>query len=418
MPTITKAFVDALTPPTDKPSALHWCSDMAGFGLRITSAGKKSYIVQGRVGGQTVRTTIGTHGVFTVKLARDAASEILRSMRLGSDPRAEKRERKVKGITLRAVADEYIASRNLKGSSIAHIDTHLRVSFAGWEDKPIADITRDMVAKRFDEIKTKGLGKRGAAPVQANTAFAVLRALVNYSMNVHRKADGTPLIPENPTSVLTHKWSPVVPRTGRIPDERIGAVWSLLREWSATTYNSMARSSLDLASFLLLTGCRLNEAASLKWSNVSLDEGWFYLGDTKSGREYWMPLSTQAIALLQKRPKLTGNPYIFFSWGENGYIHDPQKSFKRISEVAGCHLTPHDFRRTYTTIGVGTLGLDVMRIELLTGHVPTSVVGLHYLETSRLQYLRPQTQAISDYIERCGQEYAAKQADSGAEGHQ
>ena len=253
MPIITKAFVDALTPPTDKPSALHWCSKITGFGVRVTSAGKKAYIVQGRVNGKTVRTTIGTHGAWTCEKARGAAEEVIRGMRFGKDPRAEKRERKVKGITLRAVADEYIASRNLKASSIAHINTHLRVSFAGWDNKPIADITRDMVAKRFDEIRTKGLGKRGPSPVHANMAFSILRSLVNYSMSVHRKSDGSPLIPENPTSVLTHKWSPVVPRTSRIPNERIGAVWSMLREWSATTFNnSMARSSIDLASFLLL----------------------------------------------------------------------------------------------------------------------------------------------------------------------
>jgi hypothetical protein len=37
---------------------------------------------------------------------------------------------------------------------------------------------------------------------------------------------------------------------------------------------------------------------------------------------------------------------------------------------------------------------------LLTNHIPTGVTTKHYLETSRLQYLRPETQRIADWIEQ------------------
>jgi len=32
---------------------------------------------------------------------------------------------------------------------------------------------------------------------------------------------------------------------------------------------------------------------------------------------------------------------------------------KKVSEVAGTKITPHDLRRTYTTIGVASVGIDL-----------------------------------------------------------
>jgi integrase len=72
---------------------------------------------------------------------------------------------------------------------------------------------------------------------------------------------------------------------------------------------------------------------------------------------------------------------------------------RKVSEVAGAHLTPHDLRRTFTTFGVANCGVDLHKNELLTNHVPRGVTAKHYLETSHLQYLRPEVQRIADWIE-------------------
>ena len=36
-------------------------------------------------------------------------------------------------------------------------------------------------------------------------------------------------------------------------------------------------AGIDLVMFLMLTGCRLNEAASLNWEQVNLDDGSIFL---------------------------------------------------------------------------------------------------------------------------------------------
>lgn len=71
----------------------------------------------------------------------------------------------------------------------------------------------------------------------------------------------------------------------------------------------------------------------------------------------------------------------------------------KVSEVAGLHLSPHDLRRTFTTIGLANCSLDLYKEELLTNHIPKTVTERHYLETQQFQYLLPEAQRIADWIE-------------------
>ena len=75
---ITKRRVDAVKNP-DTGQAFLWDSELPGFGLRVTPT-RKTYIVQSRVAGKTVRTTIGTHGPLTPDQARREAVKLLGEM--------------------------------------------------------------------------------------------------------------------------------------------------------------------------------------------------------------------------------------------------------------------------------------------------------------------------------------------------
>ena len=63
---ITKRQVDATRPKAR--DAFLWDSELKGFGLKITPAGRKVYVLQYRMGGRGTpcrRLTIGDHGTFT-----------------------------------------------------------------------------------------------------------------------------------------------------------------------------------------------------------------------------------------------------------------------------------------------------------------------------------------------------------------
>lgn len=402
MPKLTKTYIDKITAPTSGYD-LHWDEQDRGFGLRVTKDGKRTYIAQGRVNGKEARISIGPHGVFTADQAREVAREHLRSMRQGIDPRAVAKERAAETVSLRDVADAYKRDRQLKESSKAEIERHVTTTFEAWLKKPVASISREAVTKRFNEIKNHGLRGDGPAPAQANQGFSILRALINYAIREYRKPDGSAIISDNPVEVLHKKWAPIKAKTSRIPDKKVGAVWYALQQWREVAYNRDTLASIDLVTFLLLTGSRIGEASALTWDRVNLDEGWWHIPDPKNSNPVWLPLSSQAVELLKTRQRVKGIDFVFASWGKCGHIRDPRDTMKKLSEIAGLHLSPHDLRRTFTTIGIACCGIDLFKVELLTNHVPKSITERHYLETSRLEYLMPQVQQIADWIVSQGQ---------------
>lgn len=407
MAKLTKTYIDKIKPP-ESGYDLHWDEQDRGFGLRVTKDGKRTYIAQGRVNGKEARISIGPHGVFTADQAREVAREHLRSMRQGIDPRAVAKERAAETVSLRDVADAYKRDRQLKDSSKAEIERHVTTTFEAWLKKPVASISREAVTKRFNEIKNHGLRGDGPAPAQANQGFSILRALMNYAIREYRKPDGSAIIADNPVEVLHKKWATIKAKTTRIPDKKVGAVWLALQQWREQAYNRDTLASIDLVTFLMLTGARIGEASALTWDRVNLDECWWHIPDPKNSNPVWLPLSSQAVELLKTRQRVKGSPFVFASWGKCGHIRDPRDTMKNLSEVAGLHLSPHDLRRTFTTIGIANCGIDLFKVELLTNHVPKSVTERHYLETQKLQYLLPQVQQIADWME--AQAVAAKAA--------
>lgn len=234
---LTKGYMDKICPGLK--DEFHWDTEVKGFGVRVSPRGKLTFIVQGRVGGSSgsPRMTIGPFGVFTVDQARDQAREHLRTMRLGTDPRAIAKQAAAAKVTLAEIADSYVARPGkLKESSKSEINRHVQTTFAAWKDKPVVSISEEDVRRRYREMMTKGLRGRAGAPGQANQAFSVLRALLNYAARQHRRADGTPLILHNPVSALKDDWVQLKPRTTRVSDGKVGAVWAALQQWRATAH--------------------------------------------------------------------------------------------------------------------------------------------------------------------------------------
>ena len=400
MAKLTKTFIDKVQAPVEGYQ-IHWDEEVKGYGLRVTAAGKRVFVAQGRVLGKAVCFTIGPYGEWTEHEARGKARKVLQGMREGIDPRDVKKADEAAKVTLRKVADAYMARPGkLKDSSKSEIERHVTTTFEAWQHKPITGITEDDCRKRYNEILTKGLRGKAPAPGQAVQAFSVLRALINFAGRRYKRADGTPLILHNPVAVLKDDWVTLPERKTRIPESKIGAVWSALQQWRDQAYNRDTLASIDLVIFLVLTGARIGEAAALTWDRINLDEGWWHLPDPKNRNPVWLPLSTQAVQLLTTRQRVEGSPFVFSSWGKAGHIKDPRDTMKKVSDVAGTKITPHDLRRTFTTFGVANCGVDLHKIELLTNHVPRGVTAKHYLETSHLQYLKPEVQRIADWIEQ------------------
>lgn len=389
---LTKSRVEALPIPSAGQSFC-WDEELRGFGVRVTPSGARSYIVQGRVGGKSRRVTLGAHGVLTCGEARRKAKAALVALDDGVDPVIEKKRAEALALTLREVAADYCANRRTKkgGSltlkTVTDIQRHVKTNFGDWADKPIVGITSDMCRIRFEEISKR-------SPAQANQAFRILRALINFSND-----EENPRF--NPATILSKKklWNQNKTKSGFIPLEKIGAVWKMLQVRSIDeTLLPVSRTGADIIIFIMLAGCRWSEAAELTWDCVNLEAGSWHIADPKNHNPVTFPLTDPARAMLTARPRTEGNPYVFPARSKVGHLCRTHDTMAAVSKLAGLHLSPHDLRRTFIAIGV-KLKIEMWKLKLLTNHISKGDVTIdHYTETSNLRYLSGEAEQIAAWI--------------------
>src|SRR5262249_61398454 len=90
MTSISKRTVDAVKAAAR--DTYLWDRELKGFGLKVTPAARKVYLVQYRLGGRKGRTrrgTIGVHGTLTADEARTRAKQLLGEVAAGRGPAAK-----------------------------------------------------------------------------------------------------------------------------------------------------------------------------------------------------------------------------------------------------------------------------------------------------------------------------------------
>ncbi len=411
---LTKTFVesDAALPPAGKSKALHWDEGkgaVTGFGLSVTANGVRSYVAQGRVDGGSRRITIGRHGVFTVQQARERAAELLLGMKQGVDPRAKVVEEAAQRVTLKQVLDDYVEKHRtshgepLRPETVREMTRHVVKLLPAMADKPIANITRDACLEAHRRLSV-------TTPGSANQAMKTLRALINYAREKYAAPDGTYTIHEhNPVARAfgKHKlgrMNKVDPRTDRVPLEKIGAVWRMLRQQRDEALKQAGRAAADYVCFILLTGCRAEESATLEWDRVNLDQGWFHLPSelVKNHNAVTLPLNAPLRELLAVRKAEAGGDaaagYVFPGSGESGHLEECRATIRAIKKLSGeKKLTLHGLRRTFDDIGEAChVGHDQRR--QLLNHLAADVHGQSYSNNPDPKALAPASERIGAWV--------------------
>lgn len=248
---LTKSALDRMAPPASGQVFVR-DDHLKGFGVRLTSGGAKSFIVEKRIHGRVRRQTVGRYGELTVEQARKEAQKLLGRIASGVDPIAERREAQAQSVTLAEVFEAYLSTRkNLKASTIHDYRRVMREAFSDWQSRPLQSLTKDAIARRHDK-----LGER--SPARANNAMRVLRALFNFAGATYEDRDGRSLFPENPVKRLTHTraWYAVERRRTLIKRAELPAWFAAVQSLRTESTDPLGRTVGDLLLVLLFTGLR------------------------------------------------------------------------------------------------------------------------------------------------------------------
>jgi integrase len=350
MPKLTKRVIDSAEPKdTDY---FIWDEEIPGFGLRVMRTGKKSYVIQYRAGGRTRRYSFSQHGVMTADEARKQARELLVSVQKGENPSEEARTQRL-APTMSALCerfmDEHVQHRckpSTQGEYRRAVELFIKPEIGSHK---VQDVTRADIARLHY--------KHRDTPYQANRTLGVLSKLFNLAEVWNLRPDGS-----NPCRHV-RKYREEKRERFLSPDElnRLSmALNDAERDGSEGVYFIAA------IRLLILTGCRLGEIQTLKWSYY-VQPGYLALPDSKTGAKK-VYLGEAAMDVLTTIPRLPGNPYVICGAVEGQHLQDLQKPWRRLRLRAGLpDLRIHDLRHSFASAAVG-MGESLPMIGKLLGH--------------------------------------------------
>ncbi len=390
---LTKSFIDSV-PLTSSGQVFYRDTELKGFGLRVGTTGKV-YIAESKVKGKVVRVSIGKHGVYTAEQARLQARELLLMMTKGVNPIAIEKEERSRGVTLdQAFAAYLIARKSLKPSTIYDYTKALNSYLPDWKNKPLLEITKDMVAKRHNLI-----GERSKA--QANLVMRYLRAIFNFAAGQYENSKGEPMIPDNPVKRLsqTRAWYRIERRQTIIKLHDLAPWYTAVMNIKNDALGKNRETIRDYLLLVLFTGLRKEEAACLTWSNVDFRGKTLTVKDTKNHQDHMLPLSDFLYDLLQRRNALAVNEYVFPGAHGVGRITEQRKQMIRVTEESGVSFTIHDLRRTFITIAE-SLDIPAYALKRLLNHKMNGDVTAGYIIIDS-ERLRAPMQKITDHLLKC-----------------
>ncbi len=407
---LTPAFVMNVPKP-EMGRVVYWDTTQPGFGLRVTSTGHKSYIVQYRAGGggrmgTDRKATIA--GTLSLADARKEAKKVAGDVAKGGDPVAERRkQQEAAGRTVKAVLEEYLACecgmrRDAQGNATfaddndvrsgpQRLDAFERLVYPKIGSTQVDDLKRSAIVKMLDEIADEN------GPVMADRTLAYLRRGLNWYAS--RDDDFRSPIVRGMARTKPKE------RAGKrvLADDEIRDIFTVLEPSTPDIDKTdIPDCFAKLQRLLFFCAVRRTEAAAMSWPEID-DKGWTIpAARMKAKYDHVVPLTAQALALVGARPKdAKSRPYVFSTTGGkrtfSGYSKSKAALDREIAKLRkreGRDPMPpwkmqQDVRRTAKTL-MGRAGVRPDISERVLAHAIPGVEGVY----DRYEYLDEKRDAL------------------------
>lgn len=390
--TISRRSVEALQP--EAKEFVFWDVSLKGFGVRISPAGKKSYIFQYRPPQakqkRTVapkKVTLGHAGAMTPEQARSRAKSLAISVAQGIDPvEAEKEEalqlarerERLEQANLEAMTRTLDA---LKDDFLDHVEANSAASHQFCEGTLRLHILPVIGSVRIEEITKTDINRvlnriEARKTALRRNVFAVLRWMATWAVDALD-------LRTNPMSGL--KPPPMAAARDRfLSDDELRWIWKAAETLPAP-YPAFYK-------MLILTAQRRDEVAGLQWEELKRDVPEWTLPGTRSknGEPNVIPLTSDVVSILDsqaggnKWPRTgvvfrssVGTPITAFSKGklllDAAILKVVHEELTDQAEVDPWRV--HDIRRTVAT-GLQRLGVRFEVTEAVLNHLSGSRSGI------------------------------------------
>lgn len=320
-----------------------------GFGIRVTPAGAKAFVIDYRNrSGRQRRYTIGKFPTWGVTAAREEAKRLLREVGVGNDPVADRNKAR-DGQTMADLAERYIEQHLPKKRPRSQREDRDLLRLYILPAMRMAKV-KDVDDAAVDALHRK-ITKQGK-PTRANAAVRLLSKMFNLSIKWGMRAD-------NPCKG--------VEKNNEEPRERYLSEAEINRLWAALD-GERDRESVAAILLAMLTGARLGEIVKASWAQFDLEQGVWTKpsAHTKQKRTHRAPLTPRALAMLQAMRE--ENPHETFLFPARAKIGTVRPAWERVRAAAKLEdVRFHDLRHSFASLLAGD-GISLLMIGKLLGH--------------------------------------------------
>lgn len=364
-------------------------SDEKGLYLEVTPAGGRFWRLKYRFNGRESTLTIGSYPEISLAQARRTRDEARIQLYSNIDPNAVKNERLQQineNILFKSLAMEWMEDRKAvikETTYLRDLSVFEKDLFPALGEMPIDQIKgKDVLAcaKKIEERGAQEMAKRSIPLAGRIFRFAIRKGIIENDPTPHLQEALKPRKVKHMARLDISEFPPFLERMDRYHG------------------NPIIKTAIQL---MTLTFVRTAELRMMEWDEIDFETKLWRIpaNKMKMAQPHIVPLSKQAIELLERLRPLTGNKqYVFY----NHSTAKPMSSNALLCVIRTMgyngKMTGHGFRGLASTT-LHEQGYMHDAIEIQLAHRVGNAVSQAYNHAQHLEYRTKMMQEWSDFID-------------------
>lgn len=366
----------------------------AGFGVRVSPNGIKSWIYRYKIDGKTDKLTLGSYPALSLSAAKKKFLDLSDLRRSGQNPKdliqeqQEKKNNTVEKLILPWYSSYVEKNRKQPLQIKQQIDADI-IPLLG--DRDLETLQAKDITKALDTIVARG------APIHANRVLSTLKQAFNYAVS-----RGS--MQHNPaTNIRTRDIGGLEkPRERYLNMDELKKLWLFLD----TDECKMFLQTKAALKIIILTGVRTSEIRLAQWSGFDFENSLWTIPPehTKGAITVKIHITPILKSILMELKSISDSTFVLSGLVPNNPLdkNAMPRAIRRIQERLGIpDWTAHDLRRTFATQLGESLNIDPVVVEKCLGHKMPRIMATYNkneMLPQRKEALEKWAQKIEDLV--------------------